>query len=97
MSLSFGLEQHYKFELGRMVITPAALEAVSMYDYIPAMELHRCGMWGDLCKEDKAQNDLAVEAGMRILSAFHTDDNVKFWIITEWDRSVTTVLLPDDY
>lgn len=52
---------------------------------------------GDCCPADAAANDAALCDGDRILSVYHTHDRVKFWIITEADRSATTVLLPDDY
>ena len=53
--------------------------------------------WGDVCPQDKWANDRAVKGGERLLSVYHSKDGVKFWIITEWDRSATTVLLPEDY
>jgi len=55
------------------------------------------GDWGDLCDEDKKVNDRAVAEGSRILSAYQAVNSTKFWIITEADRSATTVLLPEDY
>jgi hypothetical protein len=55
------------------------------------------GDWGDLCQEDIDENNRALEVGSRILSAYTSSSKVKFWIITEWDRSVTTVLLPSEY
>ena len=57
---------------------------------------HLAGDWGDLCKEDKKLNDKALKSGDRLLSAYEQDGQ-KIWIITEWDRSVTTVLFPDEY
>ncbi len=53
--------------------------------------------WGDLDDEDKDENDAAFIGGNRILSAYHSSDGVKIWIITEWDRSVTTILFPSEY
>ena len=53
--------------------------------------------WGDLDPEDRQANDLSLKDGSRLLSAYHSKDGTKFWIITEADRSVTTVLLPGDY
>jgi hypothetical protein len=58
---------------------------------------HVVGDWGDLCAEDKEENNQALVEGMRILSAYAAANATKFWIITEADRSVTTVLLPEDY
>lgn len=62
-----------------------------------ALAQHQQGNWGQLDEEDKALNDAALASGEdRILSAY-TIDGKKVWIITEWDRSVTTVLFPDEY
>ena len=55
------------------------------------------GDWGNLDDEDKKENELSVKEGFRILSAYKLDSVVKVWIITEWDRSVPTILLPDEY
>ena len=56
-----------------------------------------CKLSGVVCPQDKWANDRAVKGGERLLSVYHSKDGVKFWIITEWDRSATTVLLPEDY
>lgn len=58
---------------------------------------HVNGDWGDLDDEDKKENELSVKEGFRILSAYELDTGVKLWVITEWDRSVTTILLPEEY
>ncbi len=84
---------------GRVFATSGALDAmraakVSVGDLLTR---HLCGDWGDLCAEDCAQNDLALETGLRVLSSYALPGNGNIWIITEWDRSVTTVLLPTDY
>lgn len=55
------------------------------------------GDWGNLDDEDKKENELSVKEGFRILSAYKLDSVVKVWIITEWDRSVLAILLPDEY
>ena len=55
------------------------------------------GDWGDVCKEDWAENDEALKHERRLLSSYRTKHGVRFWIITEWDRSVTTILLPLEY
>jgi hypothetical protein len=86
------------FPLGRTLTTPGALEAVPPSEMLQAMRRHARGDWGDLCDEDRQANDLALKNGARLLSAYHTrDGKTKFWIITEWDRSATTVLLPAEY
>ena len=58
---------------------------------------HVTGDWGDLDDEDKKENELSVKEGFRILSAYKLGTDVKVWVITEWDRSATTILLPDEY
>jgi hypothetical protein len=57
---------------------------------------HASGDWGDICEEDKASNDYALEHGERLFSAYKSDNN-QIWIITEWDRSATTILFPEEY
>lgn len=61
-----------------------------------AIQRHASGDWGDLCEEDKQMNDLALFDNGRLLSAYDTNQG-KIWIITEWDRSVTTILFPNEY
>ena len=58
---------------------------------------HQTGDWGDLYDEDKKENELSVKEGFRILSAYKLETGVKVWVITEWDRSATTILLPNEY
>ena len=86
-----------KFALGRTVITPAALEALTDDDVRSALDRHHAGDWGELDAEDLAENELSLAQGYRLLSAYTSSSGTKFWIITEADRSVTTVLLPSDY
>lgn len=62
-----------------------------------ALDRHRAGGWGDAGKEDWQANERALKQAERLLSVYHTADGTKFWIITEWDRSLSTVLLPEDY
>ena len=86
-----------KFALGRLVATPNALAQVPSDEMLTALARHAGGVWGDVCPEDWQANEQALSAGFRLLSAFHTRTGTKFWIITEADRSVTTVLMPEDY
>lgn len=86
-----------KFPLGQVVITRAAMAALIDQDVQRAIARHVAGDWGDLVEADKAENEFSVREGFRLLSSYHTTDGTKFWIITEADRSVTTILLPDDY
>jgi hypothetical protein len=83
------------FKLGYVVMTPGA--AALELDFIPYLVRHAAGDWGDLDAFDKQQNDLAVQQRLRILSAYNIGEDTRIWIITEADRSATTVLLPEDY
>ena len=85
------------FPLGQLVATPNALDHITHDDIMAALQRHVAGDWGDLCAEDKQSNGDAVAEEMRILSAYRAANGTKFWIITEADRSATTVLLPEDY
>jgi len=87
------------FPLGQIVATPGALMALQQSSQTPLefLERHKKGDWGVVGQEDWALNDLAIEQGDRLLSAYHTLNGIKIWIITEGDRSVSTVLLPDEY
>ncbi len=86
-----------RFALGRTVITRGALAELTHEDVQRALTRHLRGDWGDLCEDDKQANDDALRCGARLLSAYHTTTGLKFWIITEADRSATTVLLPEEY
>ena len=88
-----------RFPLGQVVATPGALEALEKSGQSPSEFLakHVRGNWGDVSDEDKATNDQSLIDGSRILSAYRTSKEEKIWIITEADRSITTVLLPEDY
>lgn len=85
------------FRLGRIVATPNALHSLSQEDILAGIRRHQAGDWGNLTDEDRATNDRALVDGSRILSAYNAGNGIRFWIITETDRSVTTVLLPEDY
>jgi hypothetical protein len=86
-----------RFRLGRVVITPGALNELSPEDVLCFLCRHLNGDWGDVCQEDQWANDLALEEGHRLLSSYRTESGTKFWVITEHDRSVTTFLLPEEY
>jgi len=85
------------FSLGQLCATPAALEVLTPEDIQSALARHLRGDWGDVCQEDKELNNMALLSDTRLLSAYKTPSGKKFWIITEADRSLTTVLLPEDY
>ena len=86
-----------KFRLGRIVMTHSVMNSLSEEDIFTAIRRHQSGDWGDVCEEDRAANDRASVEGTRLLSKYHTAQGVTFWIITEADRSATTILLPEDY
>lgn len=88
-----------KFSLGHVVATPGALDALKAAgdEFLTYLGRHHRGDWGDLCEEDKALNDEGLKGGGRLFSAYLLSDETKIWIITEWDRSATTLLLPSEY
>lgn len=90
-------ERPIAFELGHVVMTLGADGSIPSFELIRALRRHARGDWGALDEEDRAANDRAVKEGTRLFSSYHTTEGVRFWIITEADRSVTTVLLPDEY
>jgi hypothetical protein len=86
-----------KFQLGGMYSTPGAIEALSPLEMHTFLSRHHRGDWGDLDEEDKAASDQSLIDGSRLLSAYHSAKGIKVWIITEADRSATTILLPSEY
>jgi hypothetical protein len=84
---------------GQVVMTPGAIDALQEAQQSPLEFLHRhlSGDWGELCDEDRQANEEVLEADLRVLSAYRTAHATKLWIITEADRSVTTLLLPEEY
>lgn len=84
-------------ELGRLVATPGALRALTREEILTAISRHVCGDWGECAPEDAAENDFSLSRQLRILSVYQAQDGTKFWIITEADRSSTTILLPEEY
>lgn len=94
--------RHARFELGRVVVTPGALQlleqvGINVFDLLAR---HASGDWGDVCAEDAKVNEYAVINGGRVLSVYTLvpgSEDERVWIITEHDRSVTTVLRPDEY
>jgi hypothetical protein len=85
-----------RFPLGEVVITANASLQLATELVLAGLRRHASGHWGDLSPEDTLANDSALQQGGRLLSAYGQGDQ-RFWIITEADRSVTTVLLPEDY
>jgi hypothetical protein len=83
--------------LGQIVATPNLLSKVSEEDQMIALNRHANCDWGEADEEDRRANDNALKHGGRILSVYTSKEGVRFWIITEADRTITTILLPEDY
>ena len=95
--------QKPKFRLGKMVITPGAMDILAKHGTTPEalLKKHQSGDWGDICSEDAKLNNEAIGNGDpekqgRLLSSYNTGDDT-IWVITEGDRSATTLLLPCEY
>ena len=88
-----------RFALGQTVITPGAEEALQLAGQtaIEFLRRHMSCDWGELSDEDVKENELSLEQGFRLLSRYQTTKGERFWIITEADRSATTILLPSEY
>ena len=85
------------FALGRTVITPNAKMHLHPEDVFLCLTRHARCDWGDCVKGDAAENEFSLDKHLRLFSVYHDRNGVKFWIITEADRSATTILLPEDY
>lgn len=85
------------FSLGELIITRHADALLSEDDIRLAVNRHIIGDWGNIPEGDRGLNNEALRLGERLMSVYESSDGVQFWIITEWDRSVTTILLPSDY
>lgn len=90
---------HARFPLGQINATPGALNALiaAHMTVLIVVLRHQSGDWGDLDGEDKQSNELALVNGDRIFSSYRIPGGEKIWVITESDRSCTTLLLPDEY
>ena len=86
-----------RFLLGRVVATPNEVDTIPPDEILQALSRHERGDWGELESEDLEANENALKHGGRLCSRYFSTANAKFWIITEWDRKKTTVLLPEDY
>lgn len=85
-----------RFPLGQVAVTANASLQLTTEEVMTALRRHASGDWGDLCPEDTLANESAVQQGCRLFSVYGKGQH-RFWIITEADRSVTTILLPEDY
>jgi hypothetical protein len=88
-----------KFRLGLVVATRGVNELVQqgVINPLSFIRHHSAGDWGDLCEEDRALNDMGLLDGGRLFSSYQVNPDLKLWVITEWDRSCTTLLLPSEY
>jgi hypothetical protein len=86
-----------KFRIGHIVATPNALARLTQDDISHGIQRHQAGDWGDVPDEDREKNELSLQQGFRLLSVYRSAQGAKFGIITEADRSTTTVLMPEDY
>lgn len=92
----------YRFNPGQIYASDGVNKKMDenpdFYEFVcECIHRHLMGDWGDLCEEDITENQIALEDEGRILSAYSYRDGTRIWIITEWDRSATTVLFPDEY
>lgn len=87
------------FSLGRVVATPGALEELETLGVTPLslLDRHIAGDWSDMDKEDQQANRQAIKEGSRVFSSYRFPPDTKIWVITEADRSATTILLPEEY
>ena len=87
------------FPAGQIVATPGALALLEQANQSPLefLSRHLRGDWGDLCQDDKAENESSLKYGFRLMSSYQITETKKLWVITEGDRSVTTLLLPAEY
>lgn len=88
--------------IGQLVITAGIRDKMSESSDFEkfvrkSFSRHATGDWGDMCEEDKSSNDYALENGGRLFSSYNYNEDIKIWIITEWDRSATTILFPSEY
>jgi hypothetical protein len=95
--MSIAIRVVAKFDVGDVRMTRGAADKLHQEDVFEAFVRHLDGDWGNLCEEDWDENQNALEIGTRLLSSYVDRNDNKFWIITEADRSATTVLLPCEY
>jgi hypothetical protein len=88
-----------RFALGRLLATPGGLAALFVAETAPGelLKRHVEGDWGDVTLHDWRENEFSVDANLRLLSSYTLETKVRVWVVTEADRSMTTLLLPDEY
>jgi hypothetical protein len=99
MSLAASIPQPARFQAGQLLMTAGIKDLVvkEKLNLIPYVVRHLNGDWGDIPAEDARANQAALRDGDRLLSAYQVTSEARVWIITESDRSATTVLLPEEY
>lgn len=97
--LSHVISESAIFSLGHTVATPHALQALAQQSITPLslLKRHASGDWGDVPPDDAQANYVALKTGSRLFSSYHIGPDARIWIITEAERSVTTLLLPSEY
>ena len=97
--MRYAIERRPLFPLGQLVATPGALAALQKAGQSPVefLSLHVRGQWGNISEEDRRENEYSLQHGFRLLSSYRTKANKTIWLVTESDRSVTTLLLPSEY
>lgn len=90
-------DQPPRFSIGKIAMTRGVMRELPLDEVKESLARHRSADWGTVCPEDWESNDQSLECGSRLLSSYRSSDGTVFWIITEADRSVTTVLLPSEY
>jgi hypothetical protein len=92
-------ERQRRIELGKIIATPGALRTLreSGVDASHLLQRHESGDWGDLSPEDFIQNEKALAQGMSVLSVYTLPTGARVWVITAWNRRLTTLLLPSEY
>ena len=91
------LKSNRRFPLGQVVITPGAISDILADEVQECLLRHAEGDWGDVSKDDWSENDGALKNESRLMSSYLSKAGIRFWIITEWDRSYTTILLAMEY
>ncbi len=90
-------ESGSQIEIGQVVVTSGVMYELPPQDVLNGLVRHINGDWGELCEQDREENDHAANNGGRLMSRYTARTGAVFWIITEYDRSVTTILLPLEY
>ena len=85
------------FNMGQICITPGAMNMISQEEANTFLYRHSHGDWGCISAEDAEENWFSLQNGYRIMSVYTTYDGITVWVITEADRSCTTILLPEEY